>query len=93
MDVHRAHPGAEPVVEEPEGTIRSVWVGAVDAPVRSGNGGLFFRAPPAAAEGPVPVAVAESDWPVDGELQLLYEQPPGGCSAPPPTVPSPDRAP
>lgn len=136
VDFHRAHPGAEPVLEAPEetacplalealetpvspgvvgpqvpvpvcggapvflhgnivslpeNTVRSVSVGGTDAPVRSGNGGLFFRAPPAAEEGPVPVAVAESDWPVDGELQLLYVQPPGGCTAPPPPVASPAR--
>lgn len=78
------------IVRLPEGTVRSVSVGEAVAPVHSGNGGLFFRVPPVPTEGPVPVAVAEADWPVGGELQLLYVRPASGCSAPPPTVPAPD---
>ncbi|MFI7482768.1 hypothetical protein ACH9EU_10170 [Kocuria sp. M1R5S2] len=80
------------IVRLPEGTVRSVSVGAVDVPVHSGNGGLFFRAPASAEAGPVSVTVAESDHPVEGKLELLYTRPPGGCPAPPPTVPDPGRA-
>lgn len=66
----------------PEGTVRAVTVGSARAEVRSGNGGLFFRAPRSEGPGLARVTVTDSAWPVAGEAHLLYERPEAPCPTP-----------
>lgn len=76
-----------------EGTVRAVSVGDTPVPVKSGNGGLFFRAPASDVPGTQPVTVTDAEWPVEGVTRLVYEQPPMACpSVPPPIRPATSSA-